>query len=568
MAGDLKQKLILLLILLLGAFFRFYGLDWDQGQHLHPDERFLTMVGNAMQMPTSIQQYLDPKASLMNPTNINFTFFVYGTFPIVLNKVLAVSVHTDNYSAFTLQGRLLSGFADLFIILFIYKLAHLLEEKYRWDAKIKIYAAFFYAIAVLPIQLAHFFAVDTFLSLFILATLYFSLRFYYKKSWLSFICCAVAMGLGLGTKITSIFVLPLILLFLTGGILSKKHKNSNLRSLIYKPSFIITFILASVSFAVIVYTITRIADPYLFQDGNFFNIHPNIAFIENLQTLKGWENASFPPSVQWVHKTPVIFSLINLAVFGVGIPYFIFILIGVFVVLFKQRKVPVLIIFLWVLGIFLYQSTQFVKAMRYFIFLYPLLALLAAIGCNFLLDKKHMLLKAIIVFIIMIWPISYMSIYSKPHSRVTASQWIYNNISNGSMIVSEYWDDPLPLLLPNQTKQFPGEQVSVFEFDTQEKWQKMNDILQRGDYYILSSNRGWGSIPTVPEHFPQTSRFYNDLLKGKTKYKLIAEFTSYPTFPPFFFEELFSVSFPDQWADESFTVYDHPKVMVFKNTKQ
>jgi len=26
------------------------------------------------------------------------------------------------------------------------------------------------------------------------------------------------------------------------------------------------------------------------------------------------------------------------------------------------------------------------------------------------------------------------------------------------------------------------------------------------------------------------------------------------------------VDFPDQWSDEAFTVYDHPKVMIYQNT--
>ena len=45
------------------------------------------------------------------------------------------------------------------------------------------------------------------------------------------------------------------------------------------------------------------------------------------------------------------------------------------------------------------------------------------------------------------------------------------------------------------------------------------------DYYILSSNRGWGSIPTVPEKYPKMSKFYRDLLEEETNYKKIKEFT-------------------------------------------
>ena len=36
--------IFLVLVLLTGAYLRTAGLDWDEGQHLHPDERFLTMV--------------------------------------------------------------------------------------------------------------------------------------------------------------------------------------------------------------------------------------------------------------------------------------------------------------------------------------------------------------------------------------------------------------------------------------------------------------------------------------------------------------------------------------------
>lgn len=39
-----QHALVLLLVLLVAAGLRLHGLDWDQGRHLHPDERFLSMV--------------------------------------------------------------------------------------------------------------------------------------------------------------------------------------------------------------------------------------------------------------------------------------------------------------------------------------------------------------------------------------------------------------------------------------------------------------------------------------------------------------------------------------------
>ncbi|MBI4009221.1 hypothetical protein HY357_03240, partial [Candidatus Roizmanbacteria bacterium] len=164
--------------------------------------------------------------------------------------------------------------------------------------------------------------------------------------------------------------------------------------------------------------------------------------------------------------------------------------------------------------------------------------------------------------LLLIWPLAFSSIYLTKNSRVAASEWIYKNLPNGSFILSEHWDDGLPLFV-EQTygKLFSGEQLPVFDPDTPEKWQRMNYLLKNADYYILSSNRGWGSIPTAPEKYPKMSKFYNDLFAEKLRYKKVKEFVSYPKFSIFNFQ----FSIPDHWADESFTVYDHPKVIIYQN---
>ena len=39
----------LAIILIIGAYFRFTGINWDDDQHLHPDERFMTIVAEQIQ---------------------------------------------------------------------------------------------------------------------------------------------------------------------------------------------------------------------------------------------------------------------------------------------------------------------------------------------------------------------------------------------------------------------------------------------------------------------------------------------------------------------------------------
>ncbi len=585
MSTKLKHRFALIIILFIAILFRFIGLDWDHGQHLHPDERFLTMVGNAMHTPTSFSQYLNPQLSPMNPLRIGYAAYVYGTFPVVLNKIIAVQTNNDNYSAFTLQGRLLSAFFDLLMVFVVLKIVKLWEKVYHLDPVMKYYAAFFYAITVLPIQLSHFFAVDTFLTFFMLSAFYYAMAFFYRGKLGAYIASAVSLGLAFGTKISAIYILPLILCFILGNmflrsISSFRHKKALSVSL--KPLLI--GCLLFIGYSTIVYGALRIADPYIFQDANFLNPHIDPTFIQNIKQQSAWGNNRdavwYPPAVQWIHKPAVLYSLINLAVFGIGLPYFLLLIIGIIITcipkdIFKQASkhnqkfhFPLLVVSLWVLGFFLYQSTQFIKAMRYMIFLYPFFAIAAAAGFWYLTRHSRLITKILLILLVSAWPLSYISIYTHPNSRVAASEWIYNKIPSNSVILTEYWDDALPLPLQNnQAKFFSIQMLPVFEQDTPDKWQRMNSFLSMGDYYILSSNRGWGTIPTVPESFPLMTKYYADLFSGKNNYKKVAEFTSYPSFPPIsIINSQFKIPIPDDWADESFTVYDHPKVLIFKKT--
>ena len=79
----------LVVIVAAGAVLRFVGMDWDDGTHLHPDERFLTMVQGAMSLPEATTDYLATNTSSLNPRNVGYGFFVYGTWPMTVVHVVA-----------------------------------------------------------------------------------------------------------------------------------------------------------------------------------------------------------------------------------------------------------------------------------------------------------------------------------------------------------------------------------------------------------------------------------------------------------------------------------------------
>jgi len=542
-----KGKFLLLLIILLGAVLRLYNLDWDQGTHIHPDERFLTMVGGSMKLPATFSNYLNPDVSTFNPANVGYRFFVYGIFPLSLNKSLALIFNNDTYNAFTIQGRFLSALADLLVIFFIYKTVGILEKRYKIDSSIKYFSSFLYSIFVLPIQLSHFFAVDTFLNLFVFATFFFSLNYWTKRRVIFVFLSGIFFGLALASKITGACVVLLVIPFL-----AFEKERPRIRFSTFSLLHILLFLAAS-------YLILRLTDPYIFTSSDILSFTPSELFIKNLHELRalGAKNSFYPPNVQWISKIALLFTLKNLIIFGIGIPAFAFFLLGIFCSLKTKAKLIILGILAWMTAFLLYQGNQVAVPMRYFILVYPFIAIITAFGINYVFKRFGIIYLVLSLVFISIWGLMFFSIYTKPHSRITASYWILRNVPQGGVILSEYWDDALPVFGGN----YQSLQLPVFDSDTPEKWQKMNNFLSQGDYLILSSNRGWGSIPTVPERYPQMTKFYKDLFDNKLSYKKIEEFTSYPSLSYL----RIPLTLPDQWADESFTVYDHPKVVIFKN---
>ena len=163
-----------------------------------------------------------------------------------------------------------------------------------------------------------------------------------------------------------------------------------------------------------------------------------------------------------------------------------------------------------------------------------------------------------------IWPLMFISIYLQPHTRIQASRWIYQNVPQKSLILTEHWDDALPVSLAGMKRNYEFKELPVFGQDTAQKWQEMDQLLKQADYYILSSNRGWGSIMPNEDRYPQMSYFYEQLFAENTPYKKVAEFNSFPSL-----EYLgIPLTLDDSWAEEAFSVYDHPQVMVFEKKNQ
>lgn len=153
-------------------------------------------------------------------------------------------------------------------------------------------------------------------------------------------------------------------------------------------------------------------------------------------------------------------------------------------------------------------------------------------------------------------------LYDGTHSYEAASRWIFKNIPHGSRILQGHWDDTLPVYIPGTApveyqREEPQWELGLYEPDSTTKLERLASQVSIGDYIIFPTQRLHGSLMRVPEEYPLTYRFYQLLFGGHLGYKLVFTYKKESS--------LFGFVFDDDLADESLSVYDHPKVTIFRN---
>jgi hypothetical protein len=559
------SNMLLLIILLIGISARLFGISWDNGYHLHPDERAIIMSVLELQFPPSLQSFFTPE-STWNPH-----FFAYGSFPFYLLKVISTIVgqidpHYTSYEKMNLVGRFLSALFDAGTMIVLFFLTKKIINK-----ETALLAAFLYAISVLPIQLSHFYAVDTLLTFFILFTLYHLICFYEKATIKRAVFIGVCFGFALATKISATVLIAVIggTIVLDFLLLFLRHPH---RLNKYAPH-IPYYVRRLLKYATVIGLATGftfiLLEPYAFIDFQSF-------WEQTQQQSAMTKNAfTFPYTLQYVGKIPYLYEIKNMVLYGLGIPLGVISLVGVFymasIVKFmtNEKKGMILILLFFFFLYFLIVGRFAVGFMRYMLPLYPLLALAAA---AVLMRVKHALPRSgfvrimcitVLLLILLTWPLSFLQIYRYPNTRITASEWIYEYVKDNETIAVEHWDDELPI---GGTIIYPKQVLALYEPDSPEKWQQINQQLAVTNYIVVASNRLYKPLMRLTNceelapHpcYPDTALYYKDLFSGKRGFRKVAEFSVYPTIP------LLKIPINDEAADESFTVYDHPRVMIFQ----
>ena len=89
-------------------------------------------------------------------------------------------------------------------------------------------------------------------------------------------------------------------------------------------------------------------------------------------------------------------------------------------------------------------------------------------------------------------------------------------------------------------------------YDGEQRMQYIAEELAEADYVALQTKRLYGAVTRDPKKYPLTNNYFYLLFAGDLGYELVYDHASRPS--------LFGFEIPDELADESLTVYDHPKV--------
>ncbi len=297
---------------------------------------------------------------------------------------------------------------------------------------------------------------------------------------------------------------------------------------------------------------------------------------------------------QFLWETPLFFQIQHIFPYVMGISSFVLSCIG-FVFLPYKRSYNMLRFSTIIYAVL--TMGWYAKWTRFLAPTYPLLTIFAVCGLFVVMQRVRRqyrshrltsLVGSVLVLLGVLPGIAFSSIYASRDVRFTASEWIYNHIPPKSYVLSEtanVIDVPIPDVRANAKipDGFDIQYLSFnsYEVDADRQLQKnMQDAIAQADYIFVPSRRvyynhtcvGLDGAITSTRHskakceylartYPVLKKYYEDLFSGRLGFEKVAEFSSFPRIQ-LFGRTLFEL--PDESAEETFTVFDHPVMRVYK----
>jgi YYY domain-containing protein len=618
---------LLVLILLSGFALRVWNVNFDRGVGSHPDERSTAcFYAPTIHWPASWEEFWDPQRSPLNPLwNIERQerrSFTYGHFPLYLGVLAGELLHllapagetvglpttwttlmaraNEACDGVAVAGRLVIASLDALTILLLYALTRSI-----YGRGVGLVVAAFYAYTAQAIQLSHFFAMDPASTTFTVLAVLGAVMMVQERSWRAALVAGVGAGLAVASKFSA---LPILLAPVVAGglVVWDDHQRSQRDGLPADGRAQLRAVLGMPLALLVAGLVFFVTSPYAVLDRQNFI---QATLVEQGAMVRGI--ADMPFTRQYRNTTPYLYFIEQQVRWGLGWPLGVVAVLGTLYAVglllvtcyrllyswaaqqmgwtrrlwVSSQALALLVIWSWVLPYFGITGAFLAKFNRYMSPLLPFVLLFAggllwhlwgsgrAAGPTRQTTARLRVARIIATLLTMtgiggglFWSAAYVNgVYNHEHTWLTASRWIYQNAPRGSTILWELWDDALPKTVPDE----PGMEMgstglrnidwSPYEEETAEKFATLKERLRATNFVAYSSKRIYDSVDELPERYPMTTRYYEAMWSGELGFELALDTTS----PP----RLWGFVFQDRVADESWSLYDHPQVTIFRKVR-
>jgi len=520
---------------------RWINLGWGLPYPFHPDERNMAVAI----MNLNWQDYFNPH------------FFAYGQLPLYLGYLLIIfkkiitggGLTTISFTEAVWVLRIISVVISILTVFVCIKIINqLMGSKVN-----KLTGYLLFVFSPVLIQLDHFGTTESLLMFFFTLIVYFCIQKLQKKidqqRFLFF--QALFIGLAIATKVSSMIfiVLPVIILI----------QEKNFLKLFFQ----------LILFAGNTLVVAIIFSPYNFIDFKNFLTSFNYESAVALGKLPVFYTQQFFGSL------PIIFQIVNIFPYALGWPVFVLFFTGF---TFLPWKKELLFLRLAFLIYFLPTAFLYTKWTRFMAPLYPLAIIFAVLFLNKIVLKVNRLTCFTLCILCCLPGVFYLNIYFQKDVRIQATEWMNKNITEQSVILQESGNViDLPL---TSTKNFKNVVFDFYNLDNDKKLQQeLEVIIQHADYIIIPSRRVYknytcqnpkSQIPNPKQipiskiqldysvercnllvrNYPLLNKYYRQLFSGKLGFLQVAEFST--------------AIFSDEQAEETWSVFDHPVVRVYR----
>jgi hypothetical protein len=451
--------ILLIVLIVFGVVLRFSWNNWNQGTSLHPDEYGLTNTLTQLRMPDTIGDYFNTRVSPISPYhkydemgahigNGPDNRMRWGQWPIIIIRQFAEWTGNTGYDELRLMGRQLSATADVLALMLIYIIGTRL-----YNERTGLLAAALSALAVMQVQQSHFMTSDNFAVFFtalalLAATMVATSRarsHYAAAFW--YILFGIALGMTVASRVN---LAPLAGLIVVAALIAiSRREGLSVPGLMPAVLRVMPLLVLA---ALVSLAVFRVTQPMTFRapqgDTTVLTLHLNQDWLDSMDVAQNESRGigAGPPGEQWVDRPPIVFPLMNMVVWGMGLALGLAAWGGFLWALVRSFTVPAawrmhLLPLVWVGGYFLFMGTRHVMSMRYFLPIYPFLALLAAWALLELVRPSRagihtsrvrplgMVVLGLVLLFTALWVWGFVSaVYRQENTRIQASRWIFHNV--------------------------------------------------------------------------------------------------------------------------------------------